>query len=575
MRSRSVLALACAVVLGAAVLARGESTATLTDGQSIQGSVPPAEIIRLRMLLPEGGEPRLAFALAGSKLTLSFRRTELYDPDGNLIPDTSRYFAGTRPRPNRSVLRLAGFVTPKAGIYELVVETSASSIPNLGNLRATGKLRVKRPTRIVLDREETDLSFRVGLQLRDRMRVKVKRVSGDVPKVATYLSASGATFPDPAHKRTKDGEVAGWFNAIASGTHGFDFGYRDAGTAGQFRATVSIDPFRSRGVTQMALRNAPGIPLSVRKIDRSLALDFGSGSPGLSYDGSYFLISALRTGPGQPDIAARFYDRDLFPQPGTPTPVTLVGPTDMQPGALLDGFRALFGAGRHVVAWTANGAANAGIVSIRPDLNRAAARELVVNGPISRADPFLVSDGERISLGLFAGAGGHAVSVFDPDLVDVGTFAIGGGAYAHARGAGAAWNDEDDVFEFWAPDSSGGSSPSDLHRQFYSSLWQVRTPDATPVADPTVVETMCSAVAWDARSGVTIVHYVVPTDAVTGAGTLHRVLFDAAGVEVPGSHATLSGAQRNRPTSVIVDDYLFLGSSSPAGPVVERFPLLR
>ena len=70
-------------------------------------------------------------------------------------------------------------------------------------------------------------------------------------------------------------------------------------------------------------------------------------------------------------------------------------------------------------------------------------------------------------------------------------------------------------------------------------------------------------------------HYVVPQNAVTGDGVIRRAIFDENGDLVPGSHVELPGAGRNRPTSLIVGGSLFLGTSSPDGPLVERYPLLR
>ena len=575
-----VAALAAALAALPALAPRGavaESTATFANGQKLAGTVPPDEVIRLRFPVPKDGEPRLNFSLKGSNIPVSFNRSDIYDPDGNLIPDTSRFFLGTRVRPRKSTLKLRDFVAPKSGMYTLVIETNAARIPGIVELVVSGRLKVKRPTKIRLRRDETEPVIGVGLATGERVSVKVKRVTGDLPQIDRYTSPLGSVaFPITESRRTKKGSVSRTFTAVANDVHTFTIGYRDGGVSGAFDAVVKITPFRGGTAAQMRLANAPGIPLSVRGIDRSTTLTFGTGAPGISYDGSFFLLTARRTGPGQPDIAGRFFDRDLLEQPGTQVPISIVGPADMQPGAQVGGHRSVFMAGHHVTAWWTVDGRNAGLERRRTDMTRANFVELFTAAANPVVDPFLTSDGTRLSFGVFEPPSGHLVYLRDADLTRVAEVAIGGGALAHGNGAGAAFHDDDDApfFDLWAPESNTFGQASDLHRQRYSPTWQSLGPETRPVADPQVQESMSTAVVLDPVTEATIVHYVVP-EAASGAGRVRRVIFDAAGVEVPGSRTILAGSGRNRPTAVIVGAYLYLGVETAGAPVIERFPLLR
>ncbi len=563
---------------GAAASARAESVAFLGDAQKLTGTVPTGEVIRLTIPLPAGGEPQLTLSLRGSNVTLSFRRSELYDPAGNLIPDMSRFFT-QRFRPGKSTLKLRDFVAPTSGEYQLVIETNSATLPNLVELRVTGKLKVKRETKIKKTFSSAGARIDLGLQVRDRVKAKVKRLSGDIPEISAWITPAGTSRPPP-QKTTKKGGATAFFTATRDDVHSFEFGYRDDGSVGEYSVIVKLRPIRSvGGLAVLRLANAPGIPLSVRGIDRSITLDFGTGAPGLAYDGTLILASALDASSGTPEIGVRLYDRDLFAQPRTPTPFAVVGRIDMQPGQSVGGHRMLFTGNHYVVAWWTASGANAGLVRFGRDLLRTNFVEAIVGSATPIEDPFLASDGNLISFGTFQPPVRHRVRVFESDFSTVGTVEIGGGSYSHGNGAAAVWHPSNSQgtgshFEFWAPDTTDPSFPSDLHRQRYTALWQPQGPDEKPIADAETTETMSTAVSYDATSGVTIVHYVVPTD-VTGAGVIHRALFDSAGALVPGSHIALAGDGRNRPTSLIVGNSIYLGASGPGGPTVERFSLLR
>jgi hypothetical protein len=198
------------------------------------------------------------------------------------------------------------------------------------------------------------------------------------------------------------------------------------------------------------------------------------------------------------------------------------------------------------------------------------------------ADGFLAGDGVRVSVGVFHPGipGGHTVYGYDAsNFGNPATISIGGGFFPQAQGSGAAWRGTDAVFELWSPDTLDYSRASKLHRVLYHSDWTPVTPDATlSFADPSPTETMPTAVSVDFQSGITIVHYVAadnPPKGPLGSGNIHRRLFDATGVEIPGSHTILPRIACNRPSSALIGNRLFLAYDTPTGPTVERYPLLR
>ena len=100
------------------------------------------------------------------------------------------------------------------------------------------------------------------------------------------------------------------------------------------------------------------------------------------------------------------------------------------------------------------------------------------------------------------------------------------------------------------------------------------------VAEHGVTETTPTTVLEDPQTKATIVHYVVPenpasTGATIGFGHIHRRVFDQSGVEVPDSHVTLDRALCNRPVTALLVNWIYLAYQTDAGPVVERYPILR
>ncbi len=570
---------AVAVFALTAPRAEAESTAFLVNGQRISGVVPKGEVIRLRFRAAAGTEPRLTFSLAGSKTApLSFLNLQIVDPDGAVVPDTSQFFEGTRLRLGKSKLKLRGFVAQKTGDYTLITDTNSARLPNLVELIASGKFKLKRPKRAKTTITEADLSLDVALLFRDQVIVKVKTEDGGIPVITRFVSPSQEfRFPATERRTNKKGAVSQKFRSIEDDDHTFEFGYREGQTTGTFVATVKVNMFTIRTTAFLKIENAPGIPLSVRPADRFRAIDWGTGAPGLAYDAgtNSILVSALYLGGGAPQISGRLYDRDLFEQPGTPQPVSFVGPADMQPGEVLGTHRMVANDVNYYIAWATQSGLFAGFSRIRKsDLGREGFLEAIANATTPIRDHFLVTNGLTVSLGVFRSPDGHDVHVYEPDLTSIFTTGIGTLAFSHANGAGAAWNPATEQYELWAPDALGFGNPSDLNRQFYSEFWQVQGSNEKPIADPGETETMSSAVSIDLSSGVTVVHHVIPAGA-SGAGNVVRSLFDDAGDLVLGSDVTLPTSGLNRPTSIIVGNFLYVGYESASGPAVERFPFLR
>jgi hypothetical protein len=181
-----------------------------------------------------------------------------------------------------------------------------------------------------------------------------------------------------------------------------------------------------------------------------------------------------------------------------------------------------------------------------------------------------------ICVGRFLPPDGHVVHFVDAatTLPSETTVSIGGPTRAHVNGAGAGWNPESSVWELWAPSTLDPQGSSDLHHLVFDGNWAPVSADQTPVADPAVHETFPTAVAVDPDTGFTIVHWVVP-EFPYDEGRIHRAVFDAAGVEVPGSRTVLAGARRHRPTTLLAGNFLYLASDGPDGPTVERWRVLR
>ena len=263
-----------------------------------------------------------------------------------------------------------------------------------------------------------------------------------------------------------------------------------------------------------------------------------------------------------------------------PNPIVLTSASDFTPGESLSGHKFLFVNGFYFAALTTATGSEMELLRLRTDLIRDGYSQVVSSSPDPTTDFFFAASPLKLAIGLFHPTNGHTVIQLNPTDFGVRTtVSIGGGAYPQKQGSGAAWRTTDSVFELWTPDTLDFRGPSDLHRTLFNSSWSPTTPDTKPVNDPAVVETRPTAVTVDGPTGVTVLHYVAadnpPLANPPGSGSIHRRLFDATGIEIPGSHKTLPRTSCNRPTSTILGNFLYLGYETPTGPIVERYPLLR
>jgi hypothetical protein len=409
----------------------------------------------------------------------------------------------------------------------------------------------------------------------------VTRLAGTAPKVASYQRPTGLPFT-PGQKMTKRGSTSNPLFASDPGTYQYTIGYQAAPVAGsRWRAVLRLTPFRGGTPASLRVVNSPGVDISILNVDRSVTPTFAAGGSGVGVatDGN---VIVLVTSEVAGALKAQAYDLDLNVSTLLPNVATLTGASDFTAGETLAGHRLLFAGGSYFAAWSTASGAELSILRLRTDLLRTGFAQVVTSSPQPTTDFFLAATGPKVSVGIFHPPDAHDVVVLD--AADFGirtTYAIGGPSYPQKSGSGAAWRAEDAVFELWSPENVGSQLPSDLHRALYDVNWSPTVADAEPIADIPDIETMPTAVAVDAgRTEATIVHYVVadsptPPGAPAGSGKIHRRIFDATGVEIPGSHTILNRPSCNRPTATILGNFLYLGVETPNGPVVERYQILR
>ncbi len=582
---------ALGLVLAAATAARAaELYAPVVDGQRILGNLPPGENVRLEFPLAAGSEPHIAVTLGTSKgmPPISFRNFKVIDPDGDEVAEAVPFF-GTIYGSGRNTLTLnfglprsqPGWRAAKSGRYQFFFGTNvnpASGAPS----PLTGTIKVVRPTKIVVTGDETSGPIQVALQPNDRSRLSVRRVSGTAPLVASYRLPDGTLLVPPYLHETKNrkGATSDLLTVVQYGVHEYAVGYQGEPATGAWKATVRIKPFRRNvppNIVQAVLRNSPGIPLSVRAEDRTYNVTFGTQGIGIATNTYTVLVTSEQNG----ELRGIVLDRDLVPLTLPPTYVVLANAADFTTPPL-SGHRLLFSAGYYFAAF---GNASGSEVALRryrgTDLGFDGFSSIVGNAATSVADFFLVSDGATVSVGVPTASAGHTVYSLPATAFGTrSTYSIGDALHPQSAGSGVVWRPLDSVYELWTPDTLDWHGPSDLHRQYFDSAWSTSVPDETPVAG-SETETMPTAVSVyqgdGPGKGVTILHYIVPDSppvGPAGSGTLHRRLFDASGVEIPGSHAVLTGGARNRPTSFILGDSIYVGVEPSTGPVVHRYALL-
>ncbi len=561
----------------------------VANGQSIVGRAPPGDPIRIQFPLSKGASPTLSFSLIGSPLTVSFRTLTLYGPDGKQVvfAQGADYFT-IKPHSSagggRDGIGFKGWTATQSGYHEIVLTTNASV-----SLRAQGKLTIKRATKFPFQGDENSpaevnpilvaMSGDPSTGIFEKASVVVKRVSGTAPMISHVASPSGLSL-SPGQKRTPKGSTIKELDSLEFGDYAFTVGYQTATgapAAGKWKGVVTIKPFRGGFAATLALRNPPGVALSVLDVDRQLTPSFGGKHVGVATDGSFVLV----TSEGSGSLLGQFYDQDLNP----PTPanvVTLASGADLPNGETLAGHRVIFAGNAFFAGASSTSGQTLILARYNGILQRSNLLTVVGNSTDPTTDFFLASDGLRVSAGVFHSATAtHTVYGYDvANLGSPSTSTIGGAGFPQTQGAGAAWRGApDSVFELWTDDTLDYRGPSKLHRVRYSSTWSPQTTDFSySFADPSPTETMPSAVSIDPATGIMIVHYVVadnPPQAALGTGNIHRRLFDAGGVEVPGSHFVLPTRSCYRPTSALLGDRLYVAFETQTGPVVERFPLLR
>ncbi|MCG3133245.1 MAG: hypothetical protein HMLKMBBP_00370 [Planctomycetes bacterium] len=537
--------------------------------QAIGGDVPPGEPIRIRSPIVKGGRPRLKLRLSGgTKLRpISFQSVKLFGPDGDEIAVPQEHLTQSHV-PGRDTVYFRGFAVPETGLYEIVIRTNSTVASE-----ARGKFMVDRELSIPFSGDETSTDVNVDLQESDGSQCTVQRVSGTAPNIAQYRPVGLPATNLPPQRASRKGSVGNAFGAFLDGTYGYRIGYQDSGPPeGRFKGRVKVIPFRGYGTEYFALENPPGVALTVRDVDRYLQVPYGGVGCRIDFDGQFLFVTSGAAG----KVQGQRFDINLDPIQGDAGPTDLATDADLPPGETIDGHRLVYADQHHVLSINSQSGKDLAVMQFRADnLVRTGFQSLTSTATSSTLDHFLATDQLTISVGRHDGAGGHVVHLIDSEtFLPFGTVPIGQGAHPQFRGSGCVWRTDTMQFELWTPDTTLFGQPSDLHRQRFTEGWVTVGADAVPVADPVLVETHPTGVAFDDVADVVILHYVVPTNNVTGAGTVHRVLYDAAGAEIPGSRATLPG-ERHRPHAVLAGGRLFLACDTAQGPVVERYRLLR
>ena len=578
------------VVAAAAALAAGAPPAsadvsvTVGNRQRIDGNVAHGETIRIVFPLARGSVPALTLHLLGAAKNrpISFQTITILAPDGRKFgtapgtgitaEEAAAFSKHVRQRhvTGRDTFRLSGWTAEAGGDHVLLLETNATI-----DTTAEGRLTVKRKEVVRFRGDETTAAVVVPLQVDDTTTVVVKRLSGTAPRVDEFVPP-GSTGQTPQQAVTKRGAETYPLYASQFGDHEFRIGYQDVPAAGRFKGAVRLTPFRGYGTAAFLLTNDPGVPLTVRNVDRFLLVSWGGPGVGVSSLGDGFVLVTSESA-GQ--VLGQRYTLDLDPITyplAEFSPVMLADSNDVAPGETVSGHRILATGGNHFLGISTTTGRSLVLKKVQSNRTIAGSARIVENSTDPTHDFFLATDGIHVSVGRFVPPDGHVVH-----LVDVGTmtpsmttYPIGGVAGPHVQGAGAAWRMADGLFEFWAPSSLDPLGDSDLHFLRFDATWSLASADQTPVDEVGVNEYLPTAVSVDDASGAMVVHYVVP-EYPYEEGAIHRRVVDATGLEIPDSHVVLPGARRSRPTSFIEGNHLFLASEGPNGPTVERYRLLR
>lgn len=552
-----------------------EAYVAVANGQKIVGDVLAGTDIRIEFPLAAQTEPRISLTLTGGTTTVSFTSTELIGPDGAVIQVDTSFFKQTFKK-GSSTISFKGWSATQPGLHQLRIRTNSRV-----TLRAKGTFSISRAKKITFLGDDTSgppvNPIQVSLQFRDEAIVSVKRTSGTAPRIALVKQPNGATSV-PSQRKSKTGATGARVPAFEFGTHEITVGYQTTPTApaiGSWKGVIKIHAFKNPTTAAFRLRNSPGVPVSVLLPDRGYAVAPGTNHVGVASDGTFVLVTSELGG----QLQGQILDSELAILPQRPNPVVLTSSSDFGAGDFASGHRLMHMSGAYFAAVATQSGANPLLLRLRSDLTAEARPQVQTLPGDLTGDLFLTGNFQQVAVGVFHPPNGHTVYVRDAaTLAGVSTISIGGANYPQSAGAGAVWRAIDSVYELWTPESLDWRVQSDLHRVLYTAQWVPTTADAELVNDPISVETLSTAVSVDPVTKATILHYVVadvPPAAAEGTGKIHRRIFDASGVEVPGSHSILPRASCNRPASCILNQHLFLGYETPTGQIVERFFLLR
>lgn len=572
-RVGAVAAFAAAAAL-AGEPARADLTGDLRPGQTFAGDCPAGETIRLKVDLVQGALLRMQIALKVASvdqyLPANFQRIAVYGPDGKPVA-FDRTFADARylPKARLSTFYIRDWPVPASGTYTFAV----SHLTRVAT-KCSGKVSTVRTTRVPFSGDETNATFSLPLAPDDVTTVTVRKVSGSAPFVAGYLQSGDIEY-EPRQKRTKKGATSKAIGAFAFATATYRIGYQDdTAPTGAFTGTIFVRPYARYGRAALSIANPPGVPVTIRDVSAFVDAPFAVSGAGVASDGTNVLV----TGENNGQVIARYYDMNLVDVNPLGQSRLLANAGDLPTGQTLRGHRLAYSNGFYYVAFSSTAGTSAALSRFPATLARSGFTSIVDGSSDPTGDLFLTVTDSTVSVGMPRPPYGHTVYqyVADATLRSVGTpLLIGGASWPQAPGSSAVWRTDQGVYEMWSPDSIVYGAPSDLHHVIYSPSWGAITTDSKPVADPNVSETFCTSVVLDADTGATIVHWVEPSNALTGQGRLHRVLFDAIGVEIPNSRATLGNVERNRPAAFISGNALYVAAEGPSGAVVTKYSLLR
>lgn len=577
-RCRGVLALPLAVaayagLTTAAAASRADMVEQLRPGQSFIGDVPPGETLRLTVDLARDAELRLQFTLQlpsyAQYFPANFQRISVVDADGKPVAFDQRLWTNARYDVKRksSTFFISGWKAPAGGSYTFSI-THKTTV----TARCTGKVAAVRTKKVRFD-ETTGPAVTVPVQPDDQTHVVVKRVEGGAPRVASYTFTPGGSAYYPPQSQTKKGATSRVIAVAAFGDATYTVDAQDeAVPLGRWTGTVVVKPYPRYGRAVLDLDNAPGIPLSVRDVDRHIDVAWATTGAGLSWNGSYVLVTGETGG----DVRGKYYNADLSDPGPLAQPVRLASAADLPPGETLAGHRTIRAADRHFVAYTSSSGTSAALSKIGDNLVRDGFTPIVDGSADPVNDLFLATDAFTVCVGIPRPPQGHTVHRIDAASMAPVSAAvpIGDASRPHAAGAAALWRSDQSVWELWAPTTIAPGLPSDLNHGLFTTTWTAVSWEPNRIAG-TARESWSTSVVLDEATGVTILHYIEPNVDTTGFGILHRRLFDPLGIEIAGSHATLGTVRRHRPAAIIAGDHLYVAAEGLVNSTVTRFQLLR